>query len=145
MKSAVFAATVLTASPLCSAFVPPALGTTTATHALGASFGNPDDERRPSDFLETTIENVGKVATSAMLALALSFSAVSTPGDVLSSVPPANAADGKAIGLCLLQKCRLPLAKCITNPNCLANVICINTCNGKEDEEGCQIECGNSK
>ena len=145
MKSIVFAAaTVLTASPLCSAFVPPTLGTT-AGKALGASFGNHNDERRPSDFLETTIENVGKVATGAMLALALSFSAVSTPGDVLSTVPSANAADGKAIGLCLLKKCRLPLAKCITNPNCLANVICINTCNGKADEEGCQIECGNSK
>lgn len=58
------------------------------------------------------------------------------------SPPSALASDGKAIGLCLLQQCRLPLAKCITNPNCLANVICINTCNGKEDELGCQIKCG---
>ena len=55
---------------------------------------------------------------------------------------PAMAADGAAIGMCLLQKCRAPLAKCILNPKCLANVICINTCNGKEDETGCQIQCG---
>jgi len=55
---------------------------------------------------------------------------------------PAFASDGKAIGLCLLKQCRLPLLKCITNPNCLANVVCINTCNGKEDETGCQIKCG---
>ena len=93
-------------------------------------------------------ERAGKAATSALLAIALSFVAVTSPfvgpgGDALSSVPSAHAADGKAIGLCLLNKCRVPLAKCILNPNCLANVICINTCNGKPDESGCQIECGN--
>eukprot|EP00578_Thalassiosira_sp_NH16_P021826 CAMPEP_0181093352 /NCGR_PEP_ID=MMETSP1071-20121207/9398_1 /TAXON_ID=35127 /ORGANISM="Thalassiosira sp., Strain NH16" /LENGTH=494 /DNA_ID=CAMNT_0023175577 /DNA_START=67 /DNA_END=1551 /DNA_ORIENTATION=+ len=94
------------------------------------------------------LERAGKAATSALLALTLSFSAFTAPfagtdHAALSSVPSANAADGAAIGTCLLKKCRLPLAKCITNPNCLANVICINTCNGKEDESGCQIECGN--
>jgi len=73
------------------------------------------------------------------MALTLSFN---TLGGPLQTVEPAFASDGKAIGLCLLQKCRLPLLKCITNPNCLANVICINTCNGKEDETGCQIKCG---
>ena len=30
----------------------------------------------------------------------------------------------------------------MSSPKCLANVICINTCNGKEDEIGCQIKCG---
>lgn len=96
---------------------------------------------------DNVLERAGKAATSALLALALSFTAFTSPfadvGPSISTVPSANAADGKAIGLCLLKKCRLPLAKCITNPNCLANVICINTCNGKEDESGCQIECGN--
>jgi violaxanthin de-epoxidase len=94
-------------------------------------------------------ERVGKVAGSALLAVTLSFSAITTPfagpnGNVISSIPSAQAADGAAIGLCLLKKCQLPLAKCILNPNCLANVICINTCNGKADEEGCQVECGNT-
>jgi len=91
-------------------------------------------------------ERAGKAATSALLALALSFSAFSSPfvGSDAGMVSPANAADGAAIGTCLLKKCQLPLLKCITNPNCLANVICINTCNGKPDEEGCQIECGNT-
>ena len=28
------------------------------------------------------------------------------------------------------------------NPNCLANVICLNSCNGKPDEAECQIKCG---
>ncbi len=84
------------------------------------------------------ITQIGKGIASAMVALTISFNTFGP----LHNVEPAFAADGKAIGLCLLNKCKLPLAKCITNPNCLANVICINTCNGKEDETGCQIKCG---
>jgi len=97
-----------------------------------------------SNDIDSPLERFGKVASSALLALTLSFSAVVSPGDLLSTVPSANAADGAAIGKCLLKKCPGYLAKCISNPNCLANVICINTCNGKEDESGCQIECGNT-
>jgi violaxanthin de-epoxidase len=89
------------------------------------------------------VSKLSKGFASAFLALTLSFNTFGnvTPSD-FSFVQPANAADGKAIGLCLLQKCRLPLAKCIANPKCLANVICINTCNNAEDETGCQIKCG---
>jgi VDE lipocalin domain len=55
----------------------------------------------------------------------------------------ANAAsDPNAIVGCLFQKCSVPLAKCITSPQCLANVICINTCNNRPDEIDCQIGCG---
>lgn len=86
------------------------------------------------------VQHVAKGLASTLLALTVSFN---TFGPLQSLVvEPAFAADGKAIGLCLLQKCRLPLAKCIINPNCLANVICINSCNGKENETGCQIKCG---
>ena len=53
------------------------------------------------------------------------------------------ATDTGAIVSCLFQKCSLPLGKCIANPKCLANVICINTCTGRPDEIECQIECGN--
>jgi len=56
--------------------------------------------------------------------------------------PSAQAADGAAIGTCLFKKCPGQLAKCISNPKCLANVICINTCNNVADETGCQIQCG---
>lgn len=56
--------------------------------------------------------------------------------------PPAFASDSAAIVKCLFQKCQIPLAKCVLNPKCLANVVCINTCNGREDEIGCQIQCG---
>jgi len=83
---------------------------------------------------------IGKGVASALLALTLSFNSLQV--GPFQTVDTAMAADGKAIGLCLLQKCRLPLAKCITNPNCLANVICINTCNSAADETGCQIKCG---
>ncbi|KAL3799714.1 LOW QUALITY PROTEIN: hypothetical protein HJC23_010364 [Cyclotella cryptica] len=86
------------------------------------------------------IEQAGKATTAALLALSLTSRPF--PRTPRNSVP-ANAADGAKIGLCLLKKCPVPLAKCILNPNCLANVICINSCNGKEDETGCQIECGN--
>jgi violaxanthin de-epoxidase len=61
---------------------------------------------------------------------------------ILSPSAPVQAADSVAIAGCLLKQCRLPLAKCIANPKCLANVICINTCNGQPNETGCQIKCG---
>ena len=46
------------------------------------------------------------------------------------------------MGKCLLQSCQKELAQCILNPKCLANVICLNTCNGRPDEATCQIKCG---
>ena len=72
---------------------------------------------------------------SSMLALGISMASMLSP-------IPAVAADSGAIVSCLFSKCQLPLAKCITNPKCLANVVCINTCNGREDEIDCQIKCG---
>jgi len=145
-------------APLCSSFAPSnpstisraSASTDQHQHVLQAAHDNNLFEDRtnsnknaPSkfDINNDVFERVGKAATSALLALTLSFSAFS--GANVDMVPSANAADGKAIGTCLLKKCRVPLAKCITNPNCLANVICINTCNGKADESGCQIDCGN--
>jgi len=87
------------------------------------------------------VSKLGKGITTAFLALTISFNSVSAPF-LANTVEPANASDGAAIASCLFKKCRVPLAKCILSPNCLANVVCINTCNGKEDEIGCQIKCG---
>ena len=79
------------------------------------------------------------MVTSAMLAMVLSFSG---PSPLL--LPAAVASDGAAIAGCLFQKCQVPLLKCIANPKCLLNVICINTCASNPDTEtSCQIECGN--
>lgn len=96
---------------------------------------NQNNSPKNNDFMS----KLGKGITSTLLALTLSFN---TPTLQNTLIQPANAADGAAIASCLFKKCKLPLAKCIANPNCLANVICINTCNGKEDETGCQIKCG---
>jgi len=76
--------------------------------------------------------------TAAVSALAFGLSV----GALGASPLPAVASDSKAIVGCLFTKCQVPLLKCIANPKCLANVACINTCNGKEDEIGCQIKCG---
>lgn len=98
-----------------------------------------------NDEIVTTQNNIlnqiGKGVASAALALTLSFHSVGI-GPMHTIEPASAVTDGKSIAVCLLNKCKLPLAKCITNPNCLANVVCINLCNGKEDETGCQIKCG---
>jgi violaxanthin de-epoxidase len=54
----------------------------------------------------------------------------------------ASAADTVAVGKCLLSNCQKELAQCVLNPKCLANVVCLNTCNGRADEAECQIKCG---
>eukprot|EP00980_Cylindrotheca_fusiformis_P006961 scaffold1469_cov119-Cylindrotheca_fusiformis.AAC.5 len=79
-------------------------------------------------------QNLDKCFKASLVALSLSMAPLSPA--------PAMAADSAAIVSCLFSKCQLPLAKCVANPKCLANVICINTCNGKDDEIGCQIKCG---
>jgi len=80
-------------------------------------------------------EDFGNRAASIVAGIVLS----TTP---MGMVEPASAADGAAIGTCLLKSCQLELAKCVTNPSCLANLVCIQTCNGKPDEAACQIRCG---
>lgn len=82
------------------------------------------------------LRSMQQSATASMLAVAISCAALATP------LPSQAATDSGAIVGCLFQKCQLPLLKCIANPKCLANVVCINTCNGREDEIGCQIQCG---
>ena len=149
----------LLATPHCSSFAPPVNNPSrhsllyatnnevkiiSSRHSTNNHFVN--NSVRSSIDVYSIIDRIGKVTASTLLAITLSFVSLSSPfgsSDSMTSVPAAYATDGAAIGLCLLNKCRLPLAKCILNPNCLANVICINTCNGKPDESGCQIECGN--
>merc|ERR1719460_3186018 len=64
-------------------------------------------------------------------------------GSTVATTPPAHAVtDGAAIGQCLLKKCRGPLARCVGDPVCAANLLCIQTCTGKPDEGQCQIKCG---
>jgi hypothetical protein len=73
-------------------------------------------------------------AIVAMGVVAASLTAVPLPG--------IGATDSGSIVSCHFSKCRVPLLKCVANPKCLANVVCINTCTGREDEIGCHIKCG---
>lgn len=65
-------------------------------------------------------------------------------GAVGGSPDMSQAADTVKVGKCLLQSCQKELAECILNPKCLANVICLNTCNNRPDEAECQIKCGDT-
>jgi len=114
---------------------------------LFAHHENENDSDRFLNYFSTKSRNdssknpfteVKKAFGTAMLAVALGLGTFGT------APMPSVAADGAAIGFCLLNQCKLPLAKCILNPKCLANVICINTCNDAADETGCQIKCGDT-
>jgi len=72
----------------------------------------------------------------------LSWSGGAFTGPTSTTQPANAAADPAKIVSCLVTKCPVPFTKCITNPLCLANVACINTCNGRPDEIDCQIKCG---
>ena len=135
MKAARFVLTVVAAAGTTCAFAPsqarPAIPGRLATVAAQAS--RQDD---PSKHCENDLmRQIGNGLKASVLALGLSVVTLASP-------VPAMAADSGAIVSCLFSKCQLPLAKCIVNPKCLANVVCINTCNGREDEIGCQIKCG---
>mmetsp|Transcript_46199 Transcript_46199/g.128824 ORF Transcript_46199/g.128824 Transcript_46199/m.128824 type:complete len:219 (-) Transcript_46199:1083-1739(-) len=74
-------------------------------------------------FAMPTLPGLSKAAVAMALAASL-----------MMSPAPALSADGAAIGKCLLKSCQLELAKCVTNPKCAANLLCIQTCNGRADE-----------
>lgn len=61
---------------------------------------------------------------------------------LLVSQPAFPVEDVAAVGRCVLTQCSLPVASCVVNPKCLANLACIQTCNGRKDETECQIRCG---
>jgi violaxanthin de-epoxidase len=106
---------------------------------LQAHSSNNDDDNKNHNNSNSNHNHSNKLSNmlaSAVLAMALAISA--------PPLLPAAASDGAAIAGCLFQKCQVPLLKCIANPKCLLNVICINTCASNPDTEtSCQIECGN--
>jgi violaxanthin de-epoxidase len=77
--------------------------------------------------------------TTALIGLAL-FTTV-LPSTAAWAAPDSSSKSTDIVG-CLFQKCSASLAKCVANPKCLANVVCINTCTGRPDEIDCQIKCG---
>lgn len=81
-------------------------------------------------------------ASFGIAASTLGVGAPIIPG--VTSPAPAAAADTVKVGKCLLSNCQKELAQCVLNPKCLANVVCLNTCNGRKDEAECQIRCGDT-
>jgi len=78
-------------------------------------------------------------ATKAfVLGLALSSSCL-LAGPHPAAVGIENPAE---VGKCVLTECQLPLLKCLGNPKCAANLVCLQTCSGRKDEIQCQIRCG---
>jgi len=89
-------------------------------------------QRAGGSALEGARRHAAGVIAAALLTAAPAFVA-----------PPAIAAtDGAAIGSCLIQKAPGALARCVTDPTCLANLACIQTCTNRLDEATCQIACG---
>jgi violaxanthin de-epoxidase len=64
-------------------------------------------------------------------------------GSTVVAPPPALAVtDSAAIGKCLIKNCPTQLARCVSDPVCAANLLCIQTCTDRKDESECQIKCG---
>jgi len=111
--------------------------------ALGLGLGNDQENDNVSGQSPSLTQQLSKGISSVLLASFLLLNINSSSSFTSPFQPPsAQAADGAKIASCLFKKCPAPLAKCVANPKCLANVVCINTCNGKDDEVGCQIKCG---
>jgi len=96
---------------------------------------------RDDDISDNIFENAAKLAQTTLQSTALALSIFLVAGTQVPAVAQA-ATDSTAIVSCLFQKCGVSLGKCVLNPKCLANVICINTCTGRPDEIECQIQCG---
>jgi len=98
------------------------------------------DQESGNNSLLNLFQSTQKNAATVLLGLSLLVSplaAVTTfPSAALASTDPSQ-----IVG-CLFQKCSVQLGKCVLNPKCLANVVCINTCTGRPDEIECQIKCG---
>lgn len=86
------------------------------------------------------LENWKKSAKITIASLGIIGGTLGSP----MMIHPAQAADTVKVGKCLLNSCGKELAECVTNPMCLANVICLNTCNDRKDEAECQIKCGDT-
>ena len=120
------------------------LTTVTTTTALHGHRKDQEPETKSSSsspaFLETFVRSTQTNAVTTLLGMAIFLGGVSGPW--LSPSPAWASTDPSQIVGCLFQKCSVQLGKCILNPKCLANVVCINTCTGRPDEIGCQIKCG---
>eukprot|EP00441_Pelagodinium_beii_P033029 CAMPEP_0197638462 /NCGR_PEP_ID=MMETSP1338-20131121/13383_1 /TAXON_ID=43686 ORGANISM="Pelagodinium beii, Strain RCC1491" /NCGR_SAMPLE_ID=MMETSP1338 /ASSEMBLY_ACC=CAM_ASM_000754 /LENGTH=462 /DNA_ID=CAMNT_0043211045 /DNA_START=95 /DNA_END=1483 /DNA_ORIENTATION=- len=78
---------------------------------------------------------------SSFAAVLVLLAATVVPG---AAVAENSSKSMAAVAPCLLSKCQVPLAKCILDPSCAANLTCIIACAGSPDESACQIKCGDN-
>lgn len=63
-----------------------------------------------------------------------SAAALASAALLLSPTGSAMAANTAGVGKCLLQNCQSALAGCLADGQCAANLVCLNLCNGTENE-----------
>lgn len=95
-----------------------------------------------TDPVAALASSVGSAASSALLAAVLFLSPVPThlPGTHTQAARAAT--DNAEVGTCVLRNCQKALAGCLADPTCVENLICLQSCNGKDGETECQIKCG---
>jgi violaxanthin de-epoxidase len=107
---------------------------------LGYSNNNDEDKITPVGF-HFDSNAISKTIQTTVASIVFGLAVVSYNGNPVTSMASAAAVSTDVVS-CLFQKCTVQLGKCILDPRCLANVVCINTCTGRPDEIDCQIKCG---
>jgi len=81
-------------------------------------------------------------AAAVLLAAAVFVSPASLPIPYATEQAAYAATDNAEVGKCVLGNCQKALAGCLADPTCVENLICLQSCNGKDNETECQIKCG---
>ena len=110
---------------------------TSNRHNVGMFSDNNNNNNSNNDI----VRSIRKTTVSLLLSLSIISGGILS-GNIDPSMVANAASDPSAIVGCLFEKCSIQLGKCIASPMCLANVVCINTCNNRPDEIECQIKCG---
>ena len=90
-------------------------------------------QEAPNHWRHLGSQGLNRIAVAAAAAALACAPMTVAPDAVLA------ATDTVKVGTCLLQKCQVQLAKCLGDPKCFQNIVCLNTCNDAPDEAGCQI------
>lgn len=103
--------------------------------ANGSTIGS--DARSTHDLYDfnVSISIEKKSLAKTGIAMLLSASLVLTP-------PAFAGTDAARVGTCVLRNCQIALAQCLGDAACVQNLVCLQACNGADDETACQIRCG---
>ncbi len=98
------------------------------------------DNAPPGD--SSAAQTVRNAAAAVLLAAAVFVSPASLPIPYAIEQAAYAATDNAEVGKCVLGNCQKALAGCLADPTCVENLICLQSCNGKDNETECQIKCG---